>query len=110
MLDDTTNPTVHKPPDLLLRVLRTIGSKIFRTDDCHAGNHEWQIIQQYGGLRRAYRDPRFDSLISCAACNGCGSEPDRTACPDCGGSGRLVLDRASTTAPRRGQQGRGGLP
>jgi hypothetical protein len=106
MLDDTTNPTLRKPPDLLLRLLSTIGSKIFRADDCYAREHGWQISPRHGGLSRAYRDPRFDSLISCAACNGRGFRPDRTTCPDCGGSGRLDLDQTGTT-PGRGQQGQG---
>jgi hypothetical protein len=102
MLDHTTNPNPRKTPrDLLLRALSSIGGKIFRTDDCHARDRGWQIIPRHGGLSRTYRDPRFDYLIPCPACNGRGYNPDRTTCFGCRGSGRLVLDRAGTTQPRR---------
>jgi hypothetical protein len=105
MLDHTTNPNVRKTRrDLLLRMLSTIGSKIFRTDDCHAHDRGWQIIPRRGGLSRTYRDPRFDYLVSCPACDGRGHDRDRIACSDCHGSGRTVLDRADSTQPRQGQQ------
>jgi hypothetical protein len=104
MKDHTTNPDVRKTlRDLLIRVLRTIGSKIFRTDDCLARDRAWQIIPRRGGLSRTYRDPRFDYLMSCQACDGRGHDRDRIACSHCHGSGRAVLDRASSTQPRQGQ-------
>ncbi len=106
MLDHTTNPNLRKTPrDLLLRMLSAIGSKVFRTDDCRARERGWQVIPRHGGLSRTYRDPCFDYLTPCPACNGRGYNPDRTACSGCRGSGRLVLDRTDTTQPRRGQQG-----
>jgi hypothetical protein len=105
MLDDTTNPNVRKTScDLLLRVLSAIGSKIFRTDDGRARDRGWQIIPRHGGLSRTYRDPRFDYLPPCPACNGRSCNPERIACSGCHGSGRLVLDRVDITQPRRGQQ------
>jgi hypothetical protein len=108
MLDHTTNPNLRKTlRDLLLRVLSTIGIKIFRTDDYRAHKRGWQIIPRHGGLSRTYRDPRFDCLIPCRACNGRGYNPDHAICSRCGGSGRLVLDRANTTLPRRVKQKRG---
>jgi RecJ-like exonuclease len=108
MLDHTTNPNLRKTPrDLLLRTLSAIGSKIFRTDDCRARDRGWQITSRHGGLSRTYRDPRFDSLIPCPACNGRGYNPDRITCSGCDGSGRLVLDEADATQLRRGQQGGG---
>jgi len=105
MLDHTTNPNLRKTPrDLLLRVLNAIGSKIFQTGDCRVRGQGWQVIPRHGGLSRTYRDPRFDYLIPCQACNGRGYTTDGTSCFACDGSGRLVLDGADTTQPRRGQQ------
>ena len=110
MLDHTTNPNVRKTPrDLFLRALSAIGAKIFRVDDRRARDRGWQVIPRHGGFSRTYRDPRFDYLIPCPACNGRGYNPDRATCPGCRGSGRLVLDSADVTQPRRGQQG-GGRP
>jgi hypothetical protein len=108
MLDHTTNPNPRKTPrDLLLHVLSAIGSKIFRKGDWRARDRGWQIISRHGGLSRTYRDPRFDRLTRCPACSGRGYYPGRTTCAGCDGSGRLVLDRASTTEPSRAEQGRG---
>ena len=105
MLDHTTNPNMRKTPrDLLLRALSAIGGKIFRTGDHRAHDRGWQVIPRHGGLSRTYRDPRFDYLIACSACNGRGYNSDRIGCSDCRGSGRLVLDRASTTQSGREQQ------
>jgi hypothetical protein len=106
MSDHTTNPNLCKTPrDLLLRALGAIGSKIFRADDCRARDRGWQIIPRHGGLSRAYRDPRFDYLIPCPACNGRGHNPDGATCSGCHGSSRLVLNSADATQPRRGQRG-----
>jgi RecJ-like exonuclease len=108
MLDHTTNPNLRKTlRDLPLRLISAIGSKIFRTDDCRARERGWQVIKRNGGLSRTYRDPRFDYLTPCPACGGRGYNPDRATCPSCDGSGRLVLDRANTSQPRREQQVRG---
>ena len=105
MLDHTTNPILRKTPrSLLFRALSVLGSKIFRTDDHRARERGWEIISRHGGLSRTYRDPRFDRIIPCSACNGRGYNPDRITCPDCCGSGRLVLDRAKTTRSGRVQQ------
>jgi RecJ-like exonuclease len=105
MQDHTTNPNLRKSPrNLLLRMLSAIGSKIFRTDDCRARERGWQVTPRYGGLSRTYRDPRFNSLTPCPACDGRGYNPDLTTCSRCAGSGRLVLDGSNTTQPRRGQQ------
>jgi hypothetical protein len=108
MLDHTTNPNLRKTPrDLLLRVLSAIGSKIFQTEDRRARDHGWQITPRQGGLGRTYRDPRFDSLTSCPACNGRGRMPDRTTCPGCQGTGRTVLGLANTTQSGQRRQARG---
>ena len=73
MLDHTTDPNLRKTlRDLLLRVLSAIGNMIFRADDRRAREQGWQITPRQGGLSRTYRDPRFDSLVSCPACDGRG--------------------------------------
>jgi DnaJ-class molecular chaperone len=108
MSDHTTNPNVRKTPcDLLLHVFGAIGAKIFREDDRRARDQGWQVTPRHSGLGRIYRDPRFDYLIPCSACSGRGYNPDHITCSGCHGTGRLVLDRAHTTQPRRGQQGSG---
>lgn len=108
MLDDTTNPNLcNTPRDLLFHVLSAIGGKIFKTADRRARDHGWQVSPRHGGLGRTYRDPRFDSLISCPACDGRGRMPDRTACSGCLGTGRAVLGAGDATWSGRGHQGRG---
>lgn len=108
MLDHTTNPNLRKTlRDLLFRVLSAISGKIFQTDDCHARDHGWQVISRHGGLSRTYRDPRFNSLISCSACNGRGRTPDHTACSACQGTGRTVLGWGDTTRAGQRHQVRG---
>ncbi len=104
MKDHTTNPSDRKTPgDLLLRVVSVIGSKIFEKNDRRARDRGWQIIQHHSGLSRSYRDPRFDYLIACTACNGRGSNPRGIACSDCDGTGRIILNTTAVCQPGRGQ-------
>jgi hypothetical protein len=104
MKDHTTDPDVRNTlRDLLLYALSAIGSKIFLTDDCRARDQGWQITPRHGSLSRRYRDPRFDFLIACAACNGHGCDPHGNACSDCRGTGRIVLNPAAVSVPGRGQ-------
>ncbi len=105
MKDVTTNPFARKTRGgLLLRWTRAIGSKIFRAGDRRARDQGWQVIPRHGGLSRRYRDPRFDNLAACTACNGRGCNPRGVTCPDCGGTGRIVLDRTAVSRPGRRQQ------
>jgi hypothetical protein len=104
MKDHTTNPVIRKIlRDLLLRRLGAIGSKIFREDDRRARDRGWQIIPRHGGLGRTYRDPRFDHLVGCAACNGNGCDPDGITCSGCHGTGRITLGPAAVSQLGRGQ-------
>jgi hypothetical protein len=104
MKDHTTNSSNRKTPgDLLLRVLSTIGSKIFEENDRRARDQGWQIVQRRRGLGRSYRDPRFDYLIACTACNGRGCNPRGIACSDCGGAGRIILTPTAVSQLGRGQ-------
>lgn len=107
MLDHTTNPNVRKTPlDLLLRLVRAFGSKIFQKDDQFAADQGWQIVSRHGGLSRTYRDPRFNSLASCPVCDGLGNVPDSSICTRCGRSGRITLDETNTIPPGPGEQDR----
>lgn len=83
--------------------LSAIGSKIFREDDCHARDRGWQVIPRHGGLSRTYRDPRFDHLVACAACNGNGCDPDGVTCSGCHGTGRITVEPATVHRLGRGQ-------
>jgi hypothetical protein len=104
MKDHTTNPYVRKTlSDLLVRALSAIGSKIFREDDRRACDHGWQITPRHGGISRSYRDPRFDGLTTCEACNGRGCSPYGVTCSDCHGTGRIVLGPAVVSQAERGQ-------
>ena len=104
MEDATTNPVVRKTlSDQLRRGLEAIGSKIFRADDRRARDRGWQIIPRHGGLSRRYRDPRFDYLIACTACDGRGCHPSGDTCSACRGAGRIVLDAADVSQPGRGR-------
>jgi hypothetical protein len=88
---------------LLLRGIRAIGRKIFRSSDRRAHQHGWQIIPRHGGLSRTYRDPRFDYLAACTTCNGRGRNPHGTSCSDCQGTGRVSLAPDLISGRRRGQ-------
>ena len=104
MKDDTTDPVVRNTiTDLLKRGMSMIGSKIFQEDDDRAHHQGWQIIQRHGGLSRTYRDARFDYLIRCVACSGCGCVPHGADCPDCGGTGRVALGSADAARFTQGQ-------
>lgn len=84
---------------LLLRGISAIGRKIFLADDCRAREQGWQVIPRHGGFSRTYRDPRFDCLAACTACHGRGRNPHGITCPDCPGTGRVLL--APDTIPER---------
>jgi hypothetical protein len=100
MKDHTTNPVVRKTPvDVLIRWLSAFGNKIFEADDRRARDRDWEITPSHGGLSRSYRDPRFNYLRRCRACNGFGCSPDGVTCASCHGAGRVILDAAK--APQR---------
>ena len=83
--------------------LSTIAQQVFAVPDADARRHSWQITITHGGFGRRYRDPRFDYLAPCTACSGRGGNPRGITCPACGGTGRIVLDSAAVSRPRRGQ-------
>lgn len=68
----------------------TLGERLFGGLDARARGNGWQVTSLRGGLRRQYRDPRFDSLAQCGDCLGTGGPAD-TPCQPCSGTGRVVL-------------------
>ena len=79
---------------------RRICDRLFAADDARARGRGWQVTVQRGGLGRRYRDPRFDLLVTCTECHGAGVDADDRPCRRCPGTGRLVLDRYSSSAAR----------
>ena len=79
---------------------RRIYDWLFAADDARARGRGWQVTVQRGGLGRRYRDPRFDLLVACIECDGAGVDADNRPCGRCRGTGRLVLDRYSSSAAR----------
>jgi hypothetical protein len=83
--------------------LSAITQQVFAVPDAHARRHGWQVAVTHGGFGRRYRDPRFDYLAPCTACNGRGYHPYGTTCSACHGTGRIVLDSVAVSQPRRGR-------
>lgn len=79
---------------------RAYGARLFKEQDAQARLRGWQITPIQGGLGRRYRDPRFDSLISCPHCNGTGGIAEGR-CEPCAGSGRLTLRPPASREARR---------
>ena len=105
MQDHTTNSVGGKTHrDLRLRALRAIGSKIFAAEDLQACDLGWEITRSRCGLRRSYRDPRFNYLTACTACDGKGCDSSGVTCIDCDGAGRIKLDATDSSQPGEGRQ------
>lgn len=79
---------------------RRICDRLFAADDARARGRGWQVAVRHGGLGRRYRDPRFDLLVTCTECDGAGVDGDDRPCRRCPGTGRLALDRYSSSAAR----------
>ena len=57
---------------VLARLADRIGGLLFAASDAEARWHGWQVVATRGGLRRQYRHPVFDALITCPVCQGTG--------------------------------------
>jgi len=82
--------------------VRSAGDRMFCADDTRAIANGWQITPGKLGLRRTYRDPRFDALAECGQCDGSGETADQP-CARCSGTGRITLQirKASPREQRR---------
>ena len=81
--------------------LRRLAARLFREQDAAAVRHGWQIETGRTGLSRVYRDPRFDRFARCPQCRGSGTDQDQEPCPNCAGTGRIVLGLDSVSGARR---------
>ena len=73
---------------------RRLGDQLFAMNDAEAYWRSWQITRTHGGLARAYRDPRFDTLARCPKCRGAGGTAS-LPCAPCAGTGRISLGEVS---------------
>jgi hypothetical protein len=78
--------------DCLTSRPRRMADRLFAINDAEAYWRGWQIIRVHGGLGRRYRDPMFQTLASCAQCQGRGQGIEDMPCIRCFGSGRLTLE------------------
>jgi hypothetical protein len=78
---------------------RRLGDYLFTMNDNEAYWRGWQITKTHGGLGRRYRDPLFDTLAECPACQGAGACASTgcasTACARCLGTGRVTIGEVS---------------
>jgi hypothetical protein len=88
--------------DLMLRLLRGFGQRLYANDDLRADQHGWQVTHRRGGLSRTYRDPRFDQFRGCAECGGTGAgwRAGQT-CGSCNGTGRIWTTYRATNVGER---------
>jgi hypothetical protein len=80
--------------DRLARFARRWGDRRFAMVDTEAAWWGWRITKTLGGLRRRYRDIRFDTLARCLQCAGAGVWTD-APCAPCLGTGRVNLGEVS---------------
>lgn len=93
MNDGTTNGSAATR---LSRLRDRLGRWIFREPDLDALARGWEVHRPTP-FRRVYRDPRWNSVVTCVDCGGtglCGAH----ACGVCNGRGTLRLAPADTEA------------
>jgi hypothetical protein len=84
--------------------LRRLADRLFREQDAAAVRHGWQIDAGRNGLKRVYRDPRFDRFALCPQCRGSGTDQDQEPCGGCAGTGRTVLGPDSVSGAGRSRR------
>jgi hypothetical protein len=70
--------------------LTQAGDLVFAISDAEASWHAWDIVRRDAGLARAYRDPRFDTLVPCPRCHSVSTVADGSVCRPCSAAERLV--------------------
>ena len=76
----------------ILELTDRLGAALFARSDARARDCGWEVTRSRSGLRRSYRDPRFDLLHPCPLCHGAGTMLRGADCGRCHGTGRIVHD------------------
>lgn len=80
--------------------LRWLEKRLFHTDDDKAKARGWEVRAMRSGLGRVYRDPRWNSVFDCLACQGSGTAVDDSdGCAECRGTGVVRLGGLSSGRP-----------
>jgi hypothetical protein len=87
----------------IARWTHSVGERLFGEADERARRRGWQVHVRHNGLSRTYRDPRFDSLQSCPACQGTRTGEQDHPCDRCSGTGRIRLGDRLSPDGRRGR-------
>ena len=105
---------------------RRMAGRLFAINDDESYWRGWQIIKVHRGFGRRYRDPKFDTLLTCGMCKGTGLGAIELArlslpCGVCLGTGRLATAEGepglataegepglATADGQRGERGRHG--
>jgi hypothetical protein len=93
-----SSPGPSEVPRRITRLLDAVDRWLFRDLDLRATARGW-TVRRTGRFEREYRDPRWDLVVRCEACDAEGTVGAHT-CPDCGGRGR-ILRRDEEPAARR---------
>lgn len=79
--------------------IRRAADVVHARSDRRAVGRGWEVtVTGRRGIRRSYRDPRFDTLASCPRCGGEGRTPAGGECARCYGTGRIVHDPSRRAA------------
>jgi hypothetical protein len=93
------NPTpLARTTTRLTRLRVAVENLIFRQPDLDAVARGWEVHRPTP-FRRVYRDPRWHSIVACAACRGTGLDATRV-CPACDGRGTVRLADADAAVVR----------
>lgn len=93
----------------LCQLREVLDNLIFRKPDLEAVSRGWEVRREQP-FRRVYRDPRWNSIVACADCQGTGQEGARP-CPVCDGRGTIRLpDADAAVAPAATSRPVGGRP
>ncbi|HEY0716888.1 MAG TPA: hypothetical protein VGD68_04670 [Streptosporangiaceae bacterium] len=79
-----------RPKGWMSVCLALAGDLMFAGEDAEASWRAWDIERRDAGLGRAYRDPRFDTLVGCPRCHDVSTTAGGPACAQCSAAGRLV--------------------
>jgi hypothetical protein len=70
--------------------LAQAGDMVFARTDAEASWHAWDMERRHAGLGRCYRDPRFDTLVSCLRCHDISTTTGRPVCGPCSAAEHLI--------------------